>query len=80
MDNIFSLAGKTILVTGASSGLGRNFAIALAEAGATIIGAARRIDALGELVAEITPGSSRLHCQAAHVFRRHSRAWSADQP
>ena len=54
MDNIFSLSGKTILVTGASSGLGRNFAIALAEAGATIIGAARRIDALGELVAEIT--------------------------
>lgn len=53
MSDIFSLAGKTILVTGASSGLGRHFATALAEAGATIVGAARRLDALGELVAEI---------------------------
>lgn len=33
----FSLAGKTILVTGASSGIGRQIALSCAEAGATLI-------------------------------------------
>ncbi|WP_088348014.1 MULTISPECIES: glucose 1-dehydrogenase [Rhodomicrobium] len=53
MDNIFDLTGKSILVTGASSGLGRHFAVSLAKAGAAIVGAARREDALAALVAEI---------------------------
>lgn len=35
--NPFSLAGKTILVTGASSGIGRGIAIACAEMGAKLI-------------------------------------------
>ena len=35
--NPFSLAGKTILVTGASSGIGRGIAIACAQMGATVI-------------------------------------------
>jgi NAD(P)-dependent dehydrogenase (short-subunit alcohol dehydrogenase family) len=35
--NPFSLAGKTILVTGASSGIGRQIALSCAEAGATLI-------------------------------------------
>lgn len=37
MENRFSLAGKTILVTGASSGIGRSIAIACAEEGAIIV-------------------------------------------
>ncbi|GAB4003946.1 2-dehydro-3-deoxy-D-gluconate 5-dehydrogenase KduD [Spirosoma migulaei] len=36
--NQFSLAGKTALVTGSNTGLGQAMAIALAEAGANIIG------------------------------------------
>ena len=35
--NPFSLTGKTVLVTGASSGIGRGVAIACAEMGATLI-------------------------------------------
>lgn len=49
----FSLKGKTALVTGASSGLGRHFSGVLARAGARVIVAARRLDRLEALVEEI---------------------------
>ncbi|MCQ2341402.1 MAG: SDR family oxidoreductase [Paludibacteraceae bacterium] len=41
MDNPFTLAGKTILVTGASSGIGRGIAVACAGMGAKVILTAR---------------------------------------
>jgi len=50
----FRLDGQTALVTGASSGLGRHFALTLAGAGARVALAARRIDRLEEAAAEIT--------------------------
>jgi len=49
----FNLTGRTALVTGASSGLGRHFALVLAEAGANVVVAARRMDRLEALVAEL---------------------------
>ncbi len=51
--HLFSLAGKRVLVTGASSGLGRHFAKTLAKAGAQVVVGARRVDRLQELVADI---------------------------
>ncbi len=47
------LAGRTALVSGASSGLGRTFARALAASGARIAVASRRTSLLDTLVAEI---------------------------
>jgi NAD(P)-dependent dehydrogenase (short-subunit alcohol dehydrogenase family) len=47
------IAGRAALVTGASSGLGRHFALTLARAGAKVAIAARRSDRLGALAAEI---------------------------
>jgi NAD(P)-dependent dehydrogenase (short-subunit alcohol dehydrogenase family) len=49
-----SLQGKVALLTGASSGLGKGFALALAAAGAKVFLVARREEKLREVVQEIT--------------------------
>ena len=49
----FDLTGKTIAITGASSGFGHHFASVLAAAGATVLLGARREEKLKEKVAEI---------------------------
>lgn len=46
------LAGRVALVTGASSGLGARFAVVLAEAGAEVVAAARRLERLEALAGE----------------------------
>ena len=46
----FSLEGKTALVTGANKGIGKAMAIALAEAGANIIGVSASIELVGSEV------------------------------
>jgi NAD(P)-dependent dehydrogenase (short-subunit alcohol dehydrogenase family) len=51
--HLFDLTGKTVLITGASSGLGWRFARALSEAGAKVIVTARRLDKLQDLATEI---------------------------
>ena len=49
----FRLDGQLALVTGASSGLGQHFAQVLAQAGARVALAARRVDKLQSLVEDI---------------------------
>lgn len=44
MTDLFDLSGQVALVTGASSGLGRHFALTLARAGADVALAARRVE------------------------------------
>ncbi len=53
------LDGKTALVTGASSGLGRQFALTLARAGAKVALCARRTDRLEALAEEIAAFDGR---------------------
>ena len=50
--SLFDLRGKTACVTGASSGLGRVAANVLAQAGARVVGVARRRDQLEEWQSE----------------------------
>ncbi|GBE65829.1 short-chain dehydrogenase [Mycobacterium sp. MFM001] len=51
--NLFGLHGKTALVTGASSGIGKQVALAYAQAGAAVAIAARHDEPLQELAADI---------------------------
>ncbi|HEX3792266.1 MAG TPA: SDR family oxidoreductase [Pseudonocardiaceae bacterium] len=63
------LAGKTALVTGASRGIGRATAFALAAEGANVVLSSRKQDALDEVAAEIRAAHPdvRVLAKAAHV-------------
>jgi len=52
-DSFFSLAGKAVLVTGASSGLGAQTAIECSKAGATLVLTARNSDRLNETMSKL---------------------------
>lgn len=54
MTDKFDITGKVACVTGASSGIGRAMATAFAEAGAKVVGVARRAEALEAWQAETT--------------------------
>jgi NAD(P)-dependent dehydrogenase (short-subunit alcohol dehydrogenase family) len=55
------LSGKNILVTGASSGIGRNTAILLSKLGANVIMAARNEEKLKETYNELEAGNHSYH-------------------
>lgn len=55
----FSLEGKNIVVTGASSGFGHHFAGVLAGAGASVVLGARRVDKIQARVKEITSAGGK---------------------
>ncbi|WP_091231559.1 SDR family NAD(P)-dependent oxidoreductase [Microbacterium sp. 3J1] len=63
LDDLFSLAGRTAVVTGGSSGIGRGIATALARAGAATVIVARGEDRIADTVAELQAAG----CTAAGV-------------
>ena len=63
MKGFDSFAGKTAVVTGAGTGIGRGFALRLAEMGATVALCARRVDRLEAVAEEIrAAGGKALVC------------------
>jgi NAD(P)-dependent dehydrogenase (short-subunit alcohol dehydrogenase family) len=61
------LQGRHVIITGASSGIGRASAIAVAERGATVFALARNAGALDQLVAEIRSNGGRAHAFTCDV-------------
>lgn len=57
--NPFSLTGKTILVTGASSGIGKGIALACAKMGATVIVTGRNVERLNETLSLMPEGDHK---------------------
>jgi len=67
ISELFRLNGKTALVTGASSGIGQQQALALARAGAEVVLIGRRAAALEETVANIEKIGGNGHALAADL-------------
>ena len=67
MSYSIDLSGRVALVTGASGGLGAQFARTLARAGAAVVLAARRLERLKTLRAEIEAGGGDAHVVALDV-------------
>jgi 3-oxoacyl-[acyl-carrier protein] reductase len=70
VSDIFDLTGQVALVTGASSGLGLQFAHALASKGAAVVVAARRAERLIELKSQIEAKGGKALAVAADVTER----------
>jgi len=75
----FSLAGKTVLVTGASSGLGAHFARLAQAAGARVVLAARRVERLQALVEQLENQGGEALAVALNVTQRDSVEQAFDQ-
>src|SRR5512134_2155965 len=75
---MFSLDGRVALVTGASSGIGREIALALAEAGAAVVLVARRAAELEAARHQIEAHAGRAAAISADLSdRAHLRAAAA---
>ncbi len=61
------LQGRHVIITGASSGIGRASALAVTERGATVFALARNADALDDLVAEIRAKGGQAHAFTCDV-------------
>jgi NAD(P)-dependent dehydrogenase (short-subunit alcohol dehydrogenase family) len=73
------LAGKAALITGASSGLGRHFALTMARAGADVALAARRVEMLESLAAEVAKAGRKAVAIQLDVADAGNVALAAEQ-
>jgi NAD(P)-dependent dehydrogenase (short-subunit alcohol dehydrogenase family) len=70
--NIFSLEGKTAVVIGGTSGIGRTLSLGLAEAGADVVASARRQQQVDETAAEIENRGRRTLRLSSDICSRSS--------
>jgi len=71
--DLFKLDGKTALVTGAKRGIGKAMAVALAEAGADIIGVSKTLEASGsEVEREVTALGRKFRGYSCDFAKRES--------
>ena len=75
MTDRFSLAGRTALITGGSRGLGRQMALAFAEAGADVAIVSRKLDAC-----EATAREARALGRRALPYACHMGRWDEIEP
>ena len=71
MTDLFSLEGKTAIITGGSRGLGREMALAFAERGANIVVASRKVENC-----EIVANEVRALGRRALAIGYHAASWS----
>ena len=77
--DLFNLTGRVALVTGASSGLGAQFARALADNGAAVALVARRVDRLKDLKSAIDMKGGRAIAIEADVTDRDAMTRAFDE-
>ena len=72
MSNLFDLSGKACLLTGASKGIGKSMALALAQHGGKLVISSRKIDALRQTAEEINSiiGEEKVFPVAANAGRK----------
>jgi NAD(P)-dependent dehydrogenase (short-subunit alcohol dehydrogenase family) len=78
VEELFSLAGRTAVVTGGSSGIGRGIATALARAGAAVVLVARGREALDDTARELTGLGCRVAVVPGDLSTRAGARQAAD--
>ncbi|HJV87758.1 MAG TPA: SDR family NAD(P)-dependent oxidoreductase [Noviherbaspirillum sp.] len=79
MNELFSLKGKTALITGASSGIGLHVAGLYAQAGARVVLAARRVERIAEAVEKLRADGHAAHGVYLDVTKTASIAAAFDE-
>jgi NAD(P)-dependent dehydrogenase (short-subunit alcohol dehydrogenase family) len=76
LDDLFSLKGKVIVVTGGSRGLGKEIVFGCAKAGADVVIASRKLENCIEVAREV----EELTGQKAMPYELHVGKWDALEP
>jgi NAD(P)-dependent dehydrogenase (short-subunit alcohol dehydrogenase family) len=79
LEQLFNLSNKTVLVTGASSGIGKHSALLFAQAGAKIALASRRVSQLQTTVEEIVSLGGQAKAFELDVTKKQSVIQCFDQ-